>query len=109
MKKGVGYGVQFKAKAPSYHIVKVNVTGSVNPIIGTKQQGEDFVQETLKSYDAGDEVWDTNIFGKSLRVLMGDELSGKTNAMPVELRKKMRRAVSKIVNDGKGNVICIVF
>ena len=109
VKKGVGYGVQFKAKAPSYHIVKVNVTGSVNPIIGTKQQGEDFVQETLKSYDAGDEVWDTNIFGKSLRVLMGDELSGKTNAMPVELRKKMRRTVSKIVNDGKGNVICIVF
>jgi hypothetical protein len=40
---------------------------------------------------------------------MGDELSGKTNAMPVELRKKMRRTVSKIVNDGKGNVICIVF
>ena len=83
--------------------------GSVNPIIGTKQQGEEFVAETLKNYDAGEEVWETNIFGKSLRSLMGDELSGKTNAMPVELRKKMRRTVSKIVNDGKGNVICIVF
>ncbi|MBR2321284.1 MAG: stage IV sporulation protein A [Clostridia bacterium] len=109
VKKGVGYGVQFRAKAPSYHIVKVNVMGSVNPIIGTKQQGEEFVAETLKNYDAGEEVWETNIFGKSLRSLMGDELSGKTNAMPVELRKKMRRTVSKIVNDGKGNVICIVF
>ena len=109
VKKGVGYGVQFKAKAPSYHIVKVNVTGAVNPIIGTKQQGEEFVRETLKSYEEGEGVWETNIFGKSLRSLMGDELSGKTNAMPVELRKKMRRTVSKIVNDGKGNVICIVF
>ena len=108
VKKGVGYGVQFKAKAPSYHIVKVNVTGSVNPIIGTKQQGEDFVQDTLKSYET-DEVWETNIFGKSLRSLVGDELSGKTNAMPMELRKKMRRTVSKIVNDGKSNVLCIVF
>ncbi len=109
VKKGVGYGVQFKAKASSYHIVKVNVTGSVNPIIGTKQQGEDFVNETLKSYQEGDAVWETNIFGKSLRSLVGDELSGKTNAMPVELRKKMRRTVSRIVNDGKSNVICIVF
>ena len=108
VKKGSGYGVQFRAKAPSYHIVKVNVTGSVNPIIGTKQQGEDFVHDTLQSYDT-DGVWETNIFGKSLRSLVSDELSGKTNAMPVELRKKMRRTVSKIVNDGKSNVLCIVF
>ena len=109
VKKGAGYGVQFRAKAPSYHIVKVNVTGAVNPIIGTKQQGEEFVNDTLKSYQEGDGVWETNIFGKSLRSLMGDELAGKTNAMPVELRKKMRRTVSKIVNDGKSNVLCIVF
>jgi stage IV sporulation protein A len=109
VKKGAGYGVQFRAKAPSYHIVKINVTGSVNPIIGTKQQGEEFVNETLKNYQDGDGVWETNIFGKSLRALVGDELSGKANAMPFELRKKMRRTVSKIVNDGKGNVICIVF
>ena len=110
VKKGAGYGVKFKANAASYHIVKVDVTGSVNPIIGTKQQGEEFVSDTLKTYDEGEEkVWETNIFGKSLRSLVGDELSGKTNAMPIELRRKMRRTVSRIVNDGKGNVICIVF
>ena len=110
IKKGAGYGVQFKANAASYHIVRVDVTGSVNPIIGTKQQGEEFVDDTLKTYDEGEEkVWETNIFGKSLRSLVGDELSGKTGAMPIELRRKMRRAMSKIVNDKKGNVICIVF
>ena len=108
VKKSAGYGVQFRAHAPSYHIVKVNVTGSVNPIIGTKQQGEEFIEETLKNYEGG-EVWDTNIFGKSLKSLVSDELSGKTNAMPPELRGKMRRTVSRIVNDGKNNVICIVF
>ncbi len=108
-KKGAGYGVQFRATAPSYHIVRVNVTGAVNPVIGTKQQGEDFVEDTLKAYEAGDEVWETNIFGKSLRSLLGDELSGKTEAMPAELRKKMRRTISKIVNDGKNNALCILF
>ena len=110
VKKGAGYGVQFRASATSYHIVKVDITGSVNPIIGTKQQSEEFVSETLRSYDEGrDKVWETNIFGKSLKALVGDELSGKTNAMPVELRRKMRRAVTRIVNEGKGNVICILF
>ncbi len=109
VKKSAGYGVQFRANAPSYHIVRVNVTGAVNPIIGTKQQGEEFVEDTLKAYETGDGVWETNIFGKSLRSLVGDELSGKTDSMPVELRKKMRRTISKIVNDGKSNVLCILF
>ena len=110
IKKSAGYGVRFKANATSYHIVKVDISGSVNPIIGTKQQGEDFIGETLKTYEAGTgEVWETNIFGKSLRALVGDELAGKTNAMPVELRRKMRRTMTRIVNDGKNNFICLLF
>ena len=110
VKKGSGYGVEFKACASGYHIVKVDVTGKVSPIIGTKEQGEEFVEDTLKSYSQGDgEVWETNIFGKSLRVLMGDELAKKSGAMPIELRKKMRRTVMRVVNEGKSNVICILF
>lgn len=110
VKKGASYGVEFKAKASGYHIVKVDVTGSVSPIIGTQQQGEEFVQSTLEAYEEGEEkVWETNIFGKSLRSLVENELSGKSNAMPVELRKKMRRTITRIVNDGKNNVICILF
>ena len=110
IKKGGDYGVQFRAAASSYHIVKVDITGAVNPVIGTKQQSEEFVDDTTKVYDEGmDGVWETNIFGKTLRALVHDELSGKNNAMPVELRKKMRRAVTRIVNEGKGNVICILF
>ena len=109
VKKSTGYGVQFKATAPSYHIVKIDVSGSVNPIIGTEQQGEEFVADTLKNYDEGEKVWETNIFGKSLRTLMGEDFSGKSDAMPIELQKKIRRTVSRIVNDGKGNLICILF
>ncbi len=110
IKKGASYGVQFRANAVGYHIVKVDIHGQVNSVIGTKQQGEDFVAETLKAYEEGQEkVWETNIFGKSLRTLVADELSGKADGMPKELRRKVRRAVGRIVNDGKGNLICIVF
>ena len=110
VKKGAGYGVKFKATASGYHIVKVNVTGAISPIIGNKEQSEEFVADTLRAYEDGQEkVWGTNIFGKSLRALVGDELAGKSNAMPVELRKKMRRTITRIVNDGKNNLICILF
>ncbi len=109
-KKSAGYGVQFNASAIGYHIVKVEVRGQVNSIIGTKEQGEEFVEDTLRIYDEGKEkVWETNIFGRSLRSMVAEELAGKVDGMPVELRRKVRRAVSKIVNDGKGNLICIVF
>ncbi len=110
IKKSAGYGVQFKASAVGYHIVKVEIKGQVSSIVGTKQQGEEFVEDTLKTYEEGQEkVWETNIFGKSLRALVADELSGKADGMPIELRRKVRRAVSKIVNDGKSNLICFVF
>ncbi len=110
IKRSAGYGVQFNATATGYHIVKVDVRGQVNSIIGTKEQGEAFVENSLQTYDEGQEkVWETNIFGRSLRSMVAEELAGKADGMPVELRRKVRRAVSKIVNDGKGNLICIVF
>ncbi len=110
VKKSAGYGVQFRANATGYHIVKVDVHGQVSSIIGTKQQGEEFVEDTLKTYEEGQEkVWETNIFGKSLRALFADEMSGKADGIPMEARKKVRRAVSRIVNDGKSNLLCLVF
>ena len=109
-KKSAGYGVRFKANAVSYHIVKVEVSGFVNPIIGTKRQGEEFLDETLRSYETDDDrVWETNIFGKSLRALVGDELTGKSCAMPPELRKKLCRVTSRIVNERKNNLISFLF
>ena len=110
VKKGNNYGVRFKANATSYHIVKVDIYGTVNSVIGTKQQSEGFIDDMLTLFETGEEkVWETNIFGRSLRTLVGEELSGKGSAMPVELRKKMRRTITKIVNDGKNNFICFLF
>lgn len=109
VKKGASYGVNFKASAPSYHIVKVDVTGEVSPIIGTQEQGEAFLKQTLADYEEQtDKVWETNIFGKSLKELVFDGLLKKSEAMPAEIRKKMRRTVTRIVNEGKGGVICIL-
>ena len=110
VKKNAGYGAQFKAHATSYHIVKVEIGGAVSPIIGTKEQGEEFIGNTHVAYEAEDgKVWETNIFGRSLRSLVEAELSGKNNAVPPELRKKIRRIIGRVVNEGKNNLLCFLF
>ena len=109
VKKGSGYGVHFKASAPSYHLIRVDVSGSVTPVVGSQKQGEDFLHETLEDFgDGTGKIWETNIFGKSLKEILSNGLERKTDGMPVEVKKKMRRTIGRIVNEGKGGVICIL-
>jgi stage IV sporulation protein A len=108
VKKSAGYCAEFRANATSYHVLKVPVAGSVAPIVGTKEQGEEFISGAVDAYQKG-EVWDTNILGKSLRELVLAELSGKGEALPKELRAKLLRITTRAVNDGKSNLFCILF
>lgn len=109
VKRGAGYGASFHAVAPSYHVLKVEVTGEASPIVGDKKQGEDFVKDRIAEYEESeDKVWETNIFGRTLKDVVAEDMARKPYAMPAEVRKKMRRAVGKIVNEGRGGVICIL-
>ncbi|MDE7164988.1 MAG: hypothetical protein K2O04_06170, partial [Clostridiales bacterium] len=37
-----------------------------------------------------------------------ENLHNKLNAMPTETQKKMRKTLSRIVNEGRGGIICIL-
>ena len=109
VKQGGRCGVKLKASAPSLHIMKVDVSTEVAPLVGTEKQGEDLVKFIMNKFEdnpAG--IWETDIFGKSLHDLMNEGLTGKINAMPKEMQGKMRKTVSRIVNENKGGVICIL-
>lgn len=109
VKRGANYGVRFKAGGASYHIVKVDVNGEVEPIVGGKAQGETFLQETLSAYgDDPVKVWDTNIFGRTLKEMLEAEISRKSEGMPPLIRAKMGRTIGRIVNEGKGGFFCIL-
>ncbi len=109
IRQGQNFGIQLTASAPSYHIMKVEVTSSVNPIVGTKEQGEEFVKGLLSDYETDEEkLWKTELFGKSLRELVDDGLDKKSGGMSENLQRKMRRTISRIVNDGKGSILCIL-
>ena len=53
-------------------------------------------------------LWETNMFGKSLHLLVNEGLNNKLNAMPDDTQKTMRRTLSRIINEGKGGIICIL-
>ena len=109
VKQGGRYGVKLKASAPSLHIVKVDVETEVAPIVGTEKQGEDlinYIMERFEDNPAG--IWETNMFGKSLHDLVNEGLAGKITAMPKEAQGKMRKTLTRIVNENKGGVICIL-
>lgn len=109
VKKGSGYAACFHASAPSYHVLKVDVTGDAAPVIGSQKQGEAFVKERTEELAENEQkVWETNIFGKTLRDVVAENMAQKQYAMSADVRKKMRRAVGRIVNEGKGGVICIL-
>ncbi|MGN1103591.1 MAG: stage IV sporulation protein A [Candidatus Coproplasma sp.] len=109
VKQGSNLGIKLKATAPSYHVVRVDVNGEVSPIMGNASQSEEMVKGIMNGFETDPQTtWNTALFGKSLRSMVKEGLDGKVCAMQDETRAKMRKAITRIVNEGKGGVICIL-
>lgn len=109
VKQGGKFGVKLKASAPSLHIMKVDIETEVNSLVGNEQQSEELVQYLMGEFENNpQDIWDTKMFGKSLYSLVNEGLQNKLQVMPTEVQKKMRKTLSRIVNEGKGGVICIL-
>ena len=109
VKKGGRVGVDLHANAPSYHIIRVDISGEVRPALGNEEQSEAFAKSLAENMEKEPEkAWNTNMFGKTLKELLGDELYIKNRSMAENVQKKMRRTMTRIVNEGKGGVICIL-
>lgn len=109
VKKGSRYGVKVSAKSTSYHIMKIDIDASVTPLSGNKEQCENYVAYLKEEYSKSPEnLCNINVFGKKMSDFVKDSVLVKLNGMPVEVRAKMKRTVGRIVNEGKGGVICIL-
>lgn len=109
VKQGNKFGVKLKATAPSLHIMRVDIETEVNPIVGSEQQTEDMAKDLQQEFETNPEgIWETKIFGKSLQTLVTEGLQSKLISMPEVVQKKMRKTLGRIVNEGKGGVICIL-
>ena len=87
----------------------VDVETEVSPLVGTQSQSEDLVNYLSEQCEKDPaSIWQANMFGKSLQSLVCDGIHNKVFHMPVEAQRKMRRTLGRIVNEGKGGIICIL-
>lgn len=103
-------GVRFRASASSLHMIRVDLSTEATPIIGSERQTEDFLNRIKADYAQDPSaLWKLDFFGESLYDMIGEGLSHKTANMPINAQARMRNALTKMVNDGKNNLICIIF
>ncbi len=109
VKQGGKFGVKIKASAPSLHIIKVDVETEVTPLVGSETQSQDLVDYLTERFEADPEgIWQTNLLGKSLSALVDDNISSKIVMMPADAQRKMKKTLGRIINEGKGGVLCIL-
>lgn len=110
IRTGNRFGVRLRAMAPSLHIIRTDVQAEISPIIGTEKQSEELVQYLMREFEGEPEkIWRTNLFGKSLNALVREGIQNKLSSMPESAQTKLRDSLQKIVNDGSGGLICIIF
>ncbi len=108
-KSGGKFGVKLRASAPSLHIMQVDIQTEVNSMVGSEQQSEELVKSLMEDFENNPtDIWETKMFGKSLQTMVNEGLQNKLLVMPQEVQNKMRKTLGRIVNEGKGGVICIL-
>ncbi len=107
IKQGSRYGIKLKAIAPSIHMIRVDVESTFEPIIGSELQSKELINYLMKDTDTAN-IWKSEIFGRSLDVIVQEGIQAKLSIMPETVRFKLRQTLSKIVNRGSNNMIAIV-
>lgn len=110
IRTGNRFGVRLKASAPSLHIIKTDIQAEISPIIGTEKQSEELIQYLMREFEGEPEkIWRTNLFGKSLNSLVRESIQNKLSGMPESAQIKLRDTLQRVVNEGSGGLICIIF
>lgn len=109
IKQGSRYGVKLKAVAPSIHMIRVDVESTFEPIIGSELQSKELIQYLMKDHDNDPaSIWKSEIFGRSLDVIVKEGIQAKISLLPDNVRFKLQTTLSKLVNKGSGNLFAIV-
>ena len=109
MKHGSKYGIKIKANAPSIHLIRAEIMTEIAPIVGSEDQAKDlmnYINENAN--DNPDGIWDTNIFGKSIRQLVDEGINSKISKLNDDSQVKLQETMQKIINDSNGGLICII-
>ena len=106
---GSRFGVRLKARASGLHVIRVDIESEVNPLVGTAEQSEELMSYLTEKFEKSPEdIWSTNIFGKSLYDLVKEGMAGKSCRLSAEVQQKLREAITRMVNEGCRGLVCIM-
>lgn len=89
--------------------MKATIQTEISPIVGSEKQSEDLVHSLLSDFEADPlQIWQSNIFGKSLHELVNEGLQNKLLHMPQEARGRLQETLERVINDGCTGLICII-
>lgn len=108
-KQGSRYGIKLKAVAPSIHMIKVDVESTFEPIIGSEMQSKELISYLMKDHEVNPaNIWKSEIFGRSLDVIVQEGIQSKISMMPENIKYKLQQTLCKTVNKGSNKLIAIV-
>jgi len=109
IRQGSRYGIKLKAVAPSIHMIRVDVESTFEPIIGSELQSKELINYLMKDNDTEPgTIWKSEIFGRSLDVIVKEGIQAKLSLLPENARSKLQQTLCKLVNKGSGNLFAIV-
>ncbi len=110
IKQGHRFGLKLRASAPSYHIIKADIFAEVTPFVGTEKQGEELVGQLADEFAKNpSSVWEKDFLGRSLSDMMLGGIESKLYRMPFNAQEKLQETLERILNEGSGGLICIIF
>lgn len=103
------FGVRMKAKAPSYHIIRVDMDSEFAPLIGSEFHSQQLLKDLNHAYlHDRDALWNTQLFGTPLHEVLKEGIRYKMDAVPPTAKKRMRQTIERMVNEGDRGLVTFI-
>ncbi|WP_019413573.1 stage IV sporulation protein A [Paenisporosarcina sp. TG20] len=103
------FGVRMKAKAPSLHIIRVDMEAEFSPLIGSEFHSQQLLKDLKEAYYHNREaLWETSLFGTPLHEMLKESMRFKSDAVPTHAKKRMRETIERMVNEGDRGMVTFI-
>lgn len=103
------YGVKMTVKAPSYHIIRIDMEAEFSPLIGSEFHSQHLLKDLQHAYDHDRQsLWETQLFGSPLHEVLTESLRYKVKGVPTSAKNRMRLMLERMVNEGERGLITFI-
>ena len=102
VKKAGQYCVKMRVDGQSLHIIRADLVADIETVYGSLDQCENFVRVMEK------EGYNATVFGRSVNQIVAEELQKKCVQLPENMRTKLKRVITKSVNEKRSGFIYVL-